>query len=79
VVLVVEDEPAIADLLRMYLSREGFQVLVEADGQEALTAVDRPPSVLHPARRGTARHGRDRGVPRLRAAGLDTGGLLHRT
>ena len=30
VVLVVEDEPAIADLLRMYLSREGFQVLVES-------------------------------------------------
>ena len=31
VVLVVEDETAIADLLRMYLSREGFQVLVETD------------------------------------------------
>lgn len=48
VVLVVEDEPAIADLLRMYLSREGFQVLVEADGQAALTAVTdhRPSCVL---------------------------------
>jgi len=47
VVLVVEDEPAIADLLRMYLSREGFQVLVEADGQEALTAVaDHRPSCI---------------------------------
>jgi DNA-binding response OmpR family regulator len=47
-VLVVEDEPAIADLLRMYLSREGFQVLVEADGQAALTAVadHRPSCVL---------------------------------
>ena len=47
VVLVVEDEPAIADLLRMYLSREGFQVLVETDGQEALTAVaDHRPSCI---------------------------------
>jgi DNA-binding response OmpR family regulator len=48
VVLVVEDEPAIADLLRMYLSREGFQVLVEGDGQDALQAVveHRPSCVL---------------------------------
>ena len=47
VVLVVEDEPAIADLLRMYLSGEGFQVLVEAEGQEALTAVaDHRPSCI---------------------------------
>jgi len=48
VVLVVEDEPAIADLLRMYLSREGFQVLVETDGQDALTAIadHRPSCVL---------------------------------
>ncbi len=47
VVLVVEDEPAIADLLRMYLSREGFQVLVETDGQQALAAVaDHRPSCI---------------------------------
>ena len=47
VVLVVEDEPAIADLLRMYLSREGFQVLVETDGQAALAAVtDHRPSCI---------------------------------
>ena len=48
VVLVVEDEPAIADLLRMYLSREGFQVLVESDGQQALNAVaeHRPSCIL---------------------------------
>jgi DNA-binding response OmpR family regulator len=47
-VLVVEDEPAIADLLRMYLSREGFQVLVERDGADALRAVGehRPSCVL---------------------------------
>ena len=48
VVLVVEDEPAIADLLRMYLSREGFQVLAVADGQAALDAVEdhRPSCIL---------------------------------
>ncbi|MCU0279908.1 MAG: response regulator transcription factor [Candidatus Nanopelagicales bacterium] len=48
VVLVVEDEPAIADLLRMYLSREGFQVLVETEGQDALKAVEdhRPSCIL---------------------------------
>jgi two-component system response regulator MtrA len=38
-VLVVEDEPAIADLLRLYLAREGFTVRVETDGAEALAAV----------------------------------------
>lgn len=47
VVLVVEDEPAIAELLRMYLSRDGFQVLVVGDGQEALQAVtDHRPSCI---------------------------------
>lgn len=37
-VLVVEDEKAIADLLRMYLSREGFGVHVEHDGAAGLAA-----------------------------------------
>jgi DNA-binding response OmpR family regulator len=40
-VLVVEDERAIADLERLYLSREGFGVHVEADGAAALAAVRR--------------------------------------
>ena len=35
-VLVVEDERAIADVLRMYLSREGFGVHVAADGTSGL-------------------------------------------
>ncbi len=43
-VLVVEDERAIADLIRLYLSREGFGVHVEFDGQAGLTAARR----LHP-------------------------------
>ena len=36
--LVVEDEPAIADLERLYLSRAGFGVHVERDGRAALAA-----------------------------------------
>jgi len=40
-VLVVEDERAIADLERMYLSREGFGVHVEHDGDAGLAAAQR--------------------------------------
>jgi DNA-binding response OmpR family regulator len=43
-VLVVEDERAISDLLRLYMSREGFGVHVAADGRSALTAA----RTLHP-------------------------------
>jgi DNA-binding response OmpR family regulator len=37
-VLVVEDEKSIADLERLYLSREGFGVHVESDGTAGLSA-----------------------------------------
>jgi len=37
-VLVVEDEQAIADLVRMYLRRDGFGVHVEHDGSAGLAA-----------------------------------------
>ena len=40
-VLVVEDEKPIADLERLYLSREGFGVHVEGDGRSALAAARR--------------------------------------
>ena len=43
-VLVVEDERAISDLLRLYLSREGFGVHVATDGRSGLTAA----RTLHP-------------------------------
>lgn len=43
-ILVVEDEKTIADLLRMYLSREGFGVHLESDGAAGLAAAKR----LHP-------------------------------
>ncbi|OXM68699.1 response regulator transcription factor [Amycolatopsis vastitatis] len=40
-VLVVEDEAAIAELAALYLKRDGFGVHVEADGGRALEAVRR--------------------------------------
>jgi len=40
-VLVVEDERPIADLLRLYLTREGFGVHVEHDGAAGLSAARR--------------------------------------
>lgn len=40
-VLVVEDEPAISDLVRLYLARAGYGVHVERDGRVALDAVSR--------------------------------------
>jgi DNA-binding response OmpR family regulator len=44
IVLVVEDEKAISDLLRLYISREGFGVHVASDGRSALTAA----RTMHP-------------------------------
>src|SRR3954471_15876518 len=40
-VLIVEDEPAIAELQRLYLSRDGFGVHVERDGVAGLAAARR--------------------------------------
>ena len=47
-VLVVEDEPAIAELIRSYLAREGFTAHVVRDGESALVAIgrDRPAVVI---------------------------------
>jgi DNA-binding response OmpR family regulator len=44
-ILVVEDERAISDLLRLYIAREGFGVQVATDGQSALAAA----RTMHPA------------------------------
>jgi DNA-binding response OmpR family regulator len=48
VVLVVEDEPAIAELLRSYLARDGFEVVLAGDGESGLSAVvqRRPDAVI---------------------------------
>ena len=39
-ILVVDDDPKIAALVRMYLEREHFPVLTAADGHEALRAIE---------------------------------------
>ena len=46
-ILVVEDDPQIADLLRRGLIYEGYSVTVAADGPTGLTAArDRPPDLV---------------------------------
>lgn len=46
--LVVEDEPAIADVVRMYLAQSGYRVHVESDGRAGLAAVRslRPDAII---------------------------------
>jgi DNA-binding response OmpR family regulator len=39
-ILVVEDEPRLGDLLRLYLERDGYAVTVVRDGRAALEIVD---------------------------------------
>jgi DNA-binding response OmpR family regulator len=45
-ILLVDDEPNIVQLARMYLEREGFRVQSVGDGQAALQAVERLKPVL---------------------------------
>jgi DNA-binding response OmpR family regulator len=45
-IVVVEDDPNIADLVDMYLRREGFRVLQAPDGEAGLAAVARERSRL---------------------------------
>jgi DNA-binding response OmpR family regulator len=40
-IVVVEDDPNIADLVDLYLRRDGFRVIQAADGAAGLAAVDR--------------------------------------
>jgi len=40
-IVVVEDDPNIADLLDMYLRQAGFRVLQAADGEKGLAAIER--------------------------------------
>jgi DNA-binding response OmpR family regulator len=42
-ILVVEDEPRLADILRLYLERDGHAVTVVTDGRAAIAAVDADP------------------------------------
>jgi DNA-binding response OmpR family regulator len=47
-ILVVEDEESIADLIRLYLERDGFRVVWRSDGRSGLAAVasERPRLVV---------------------------------
>lgn len=46
-VLIVEDDPALAELLRYNLESAGFSAMVEADGDDAISAIrEREPDVL---------------------------------
>jgi DNA-binding response OmpR family regulator len=47
-ILTVEDEPDVAELIRVHLVRAGYRVLVAATGREALEIIrsDRPDLVL---------------------------------
>jgi DNA-binding response OmpR family regulator len=40
-ILIVEDEPSIAEVVDLYLRRAGYQTLRAADGRAALEALDR--------------------------------------
>jgi len=71
-VLVVEDEPAIADLQRMYLAREGFTVQVLTTGEQALDAVKRLRPVAVVLDVGLPGMDGTEVVRRLRASGDDT-------
>lgn len=47
VVVVVEDDPAIADLVDAYLRRDGYRVYQAADGERALAVIrDRQPKLV---------------------------------
>ena len=46
--LVVEDDSNIAELLRLYLSKDGFEVMIAADGGKAESSFDLfQPDVVH--------------------------------
>ena len=78
-VLVVEDEPAIADLVRLYLTRDGFGVHVERDGDgRSDRGPPAAPGGLRPGHRA-AGPGRHRDLPpAARGRRLDPGHLPHR-
>lgn len=45
-ILIVEDEPQLRGLLRLYLEREGYEVVEAGDGRVALEAIDADPPDL---------------------------------
>jgi CheY-like chemotaxis protein len=47
VILVVEDEPAVRNLVQLMLSKEGYAVLTANDGQEALEICEKFKDPIH--------------------------------
>lgn len=45
-IMVVDDDPYIRELLRVFLQREGFDIVEAADGQEALAKLEQTPAEL---------------------------------
>jgi CheY-like chemotaxis protein len=45
-VVVIEDDPHIADLVDLYLRKDGFRVLLARDGDEGLALISREPPVF---------------------------------
>lgn len=44
--LIVEDDASIADIVRLYIAREGYEVEIISDGLEALEHVERSPQSI---------------------------------
>ncbi len=40
-ILIVDDEPSVVEVVSLYLKRDGFEVSEAADGEQALTIIDR--------------------------------------
>ena len=40
-ILIVDDEPSMRDMLRIVLRRDGFDVLLAANGREAITTLEK--------------------------------------
>ena len=78
-VLVVDDEPAIREILTLLLAEEGYEVIAAADGQEALDHLAHHcPDVIVSDIRMPRLHGLAM-VERLRADGLATPVILTST
>lgn len=45
-ILLVDDEPSITQLARMYLERDGFRIAEAADGESALEAAKQKPALI---------------------------------
>ena len=42
-ILLVEDEPSVGELVRGYLTRDGYRVIWVRSGEDALVEIDRHP------------------------------------